>query len=223
MGQKLTLTAADGFTLGAYRADPTGTPKGALVVIQEIFGVNSHIRDVTDRFAELGYVAIAPAIFDRASPGMEVGYDQAGIDAGIKVRAAIPVEQTLLDLQAAIDAVKGIGKIGIVGYCWGGTLAYLAAGKLTGLSAAVGYYGGQIASQFLDVAPKIPTMLHFGETDHGIPLTEVQKIIDRYEEMPIHVYKAGHGFNCDQRGSYDKPSGERALPRTREFFHHTLA
>ena len=223
MGQKLTLTAADGFTLGAYRADPAGTPKGALVVIQEIFGVNSHMRDVTDRFAELGYVAIAPAIFDRASPGMEVGYDQAGMDAGIKTRAAIPVDQTLLDLQAAIDAVKGIGKIGIVGYCWGGTLAYLAAGKLSGLSAAVGYYGGQIASQFLDVAPKIPTMLHFGETDHGIPLTEVQKIIDRYEEMPIHVYKAGHGFNCDQRGSYDAPSAKLAMERTLAFFGKNLA
>ena len=156
MGQKLTLTAADGFTLGAYRADPTGTPKGALVVIQEIFGVNSHMRDVTDRFAELGYVAIAPAIFDRDTPGMEVGYDDAGRDAGIKARAAIPVEKTLLDLQAAADAVKGIGKIGIVGYCWGGTLAYLAAGKLSGLSAAVGYYGGQIASQFLDVEPQDP-------------------------------------------------------------------
>jgi carboxymethylenebutenolidase len=223
MGQKLTLTAADGFTLGAYRADPTDAPKGALVVIQEIFGVNSHIRDVTDRFAELGYVAIAPAIFDRASPGMEVGYDQAGMDAGLKARAAIPVDQTLLDLQAAIDAVKGIGMTGIVGYCWGGTLAYLAAGKLTGLSAAVGYYGGQIASQFLDVEPKIPVMLHFGETDHGIPLTDVQKIIDRYEEMPIHVYNAGHGFNCDQRGSYDKPSAELALTRTLEFFHQNLA
>lgn len=223
MGQKLTLTAADGFTLGAYRADPTETPKGALVVVQEIFGVNSHIRDVTDRFAELGYVAIAPAIFDRASPGMEVGYDQAGMDAGLKARAAIPVDKTLLDLQAAVDAVKGVSKVGIVGYCWGGTLAFLAAGKLTGLSAAVGYYGGQIASQFLDVVPQIPVMLHFGETDHGIPLTEVQKIIDRYEEMPIHAYSAGHGFNCDQRGSYDKAASELALTRTLEFFHQNLA
>jgi len=223
MGQMLTLTAADGFTFGAYRADPTGTPKGALVVVQEIFGVNSHIRNVTDNFAELGYVAIAPAIFDRASPGIDVGYDQAGMDVGLKARAAIPVDQTLLDLQAAIDAVKAIGMVGIVGYCWGGTLAYLAAGKLTGLSAAVGYYGGQIASSFLDVEPKIPTMLHFGETDHGIPLTEVQKIMDRYEEMPIHVYPAGHGFNCDQRGSYDRPSAELALTRTLEFFHQNLA
>jgi carboxymethylenebutenolidase len=223
MGQMLTLTAADGFILGAYRADPTGTPKGALVVVQEIFGVNSHIRNVADNFAELGYVAIAPAIFDRASPGIEVGYDQAGIDVGLKARGAIPIDGTLADLQAAIDAVKGVGKVGIVGYCWGGTLAYLAAGKLTGLSAAVGYYGGQIASSFLDVEPKVPTMLHFGETDQGIPLADVQKIIDRYPDMPVHVYSAGHGFNCDQRGSYDKPSAELALTRTLEFFHQNLA
>ena len=223
MGQMLTLTAADGFVLGAYRADPTGTPKGALVVVQEIFGVNSHIRNVTDQFAGLGYVAIAPAIFDRASPGIELGYDQAGIDTGLKARTDIPIDGTLADLQAAIDAVKDVGKVGIVGYCWGGTLAYLAGGKLTGLAAAVGYYGGQIASSFLDVAPKVPTMLHFGETDHGIPLADVQKIIDRYPDMPIHVYGAGHGFNCDQRGSYDKPSAELALTRTLEFFHQNLA
>ncbi|MDB5364000.1 MAG: dienelactone hydrolase family protein [Rhodospirillales bacterium] len=223
MGQMLALTADDGFTLGAYRADPIGKPKGALVVVQEIFGVNSHIRNVADTFAEMGYVAIAPALFDRATPGIELGYDQAGIDAGLKARAAIPIEETLADLQAAIDAVRDAGKVGIVGYCWGGTLAYLAAGKLAGLSAAVGYYGGQIASSFLDVEPKIPTMLHFGETDHGIPLTDVQKIIDRYEDIPIHVYPAGHGFNCDQRGSYDKPSAELALTRTLEFFHRHLA
>lgn len=223
MGQMLKLTAADGFTLGAYRADPTGTPKGAIVVVQEIFGVNSHVRNVTDRFAELGYVAIAPAIFDRAEPGIELGYDQAGIDAGLAARAGIPIEGTFADLQAAIDAVKSVGKVGIVGYCWGGTLAFAASSKLSGLSAAVGYYGGQIASSFLDLEPQIPTMLHFGETDHGIPLADVQKIIDRYETIPVHIYPAGHGFNCDQRGSYDKPSAELALTRTLEFFHRNLA
>jgi carboxymethylenebutenolidase len=223
MGQMLKLTAADGFILNAYRADPTGTPKGAVVVVQEIFGVNSHIRNVTDNFAEMGYVAIAPAIFDRAEPGIELGYDQAGIDAGLKARGGIPLEGTLADLQAAVNAVAGVGKVGIVGYCWGGTLAFAAAGKLTGLSAAVGYYGGQIVSSFLDVEPKIPVMLHFGETDHGIPLTDVQAIIDKHEGMPIHVYPgAGHGFNCDQRGSYDKASAELALTRTLEFFHQHL-
>jgi carboxymethylenebutenolidase len=223
MGQMLKLTAADGFILDAYRADPTGTPKGAIVVVQEIFGVNSHIRNVADKFAEMGYVAIAPAIFDRAAHGIELGYDQAGVDAGIKARSAIPLEGTLADLQAAVNAVAGIGKVGIVGYCWGGTLAFAAAGKLSGLSAAVGYYGAQIVSQFLDTEPKIPVMLHFGEKDHGIPLTDVQKIIDKYEEMPIHVYAADHGFNCDQRGSYDRPSAELALTRTLEFFHQNLA
>ena len=223
MGQMLKLTAADGFVLDAYRADPAGTPKGAIVVVQEIFGVNSHIRDVTDRFAELGYVAIAPAIFDRAEKGIELGYDQAGIDAGLKARGSIPVDRTLADLQAAVDAVKPTAKVGIVGYCWGGSLAFAAASKLTGLSAAVGYYGGQIAANFLDDEPTIPTLLHFGETDHGIPLTDVKKITDRYPSLPVHIYPAGHGFNCDQRASYDKPSAELALTRTLEFFYQNLA
>ncbi|HEV2675739.1 MAG TPA: dienelactone hydrolase family protein [Aliidongia sp.] len=222
MGQMIELTAADGFKLGAYRADPDGTPKGAIVVVQEIFGVNGHIRNVADGFAAEGYVAIAPAIFDRAQPGIELGYDQAGVDAGIKARSAIPLDGTLADLQAAIDAVEDVGKVGIVGYCWGGTLAFAAAGRLAGLSAAVGYYGGQIVSSFLDVEPQIPIILHFGETDHGIPLTDVQKIIDRYPTLPIHTYQAGHGFNCDQRGSYDKPSAELALTRTLEFFRQHL-
>ncbi|GGF08332.1 carboxymethylenebutenolidase [Aliidongia dinghuensis] len=222
MGQTLKLTAADGFTLDAYRADPSGTPKGAIVVVQEIFGVNSHIRNVTDGFAAAGYVAIAPAIFDRAERGIELGYDQAGIDAGLKARGAIPVDGTLADLQAAVDAVKGVGKVGIVGYCWGGSLAFLAAGRVTGLAAAVGYYGGAIA-QFIDTAPKIPTLLHFGKEDHGIPLTDVDKISTRYPSIPVHLYPAGHGFNCDQRGSYDKPSAELALTRTLEFFNNNLA
>jgi carboxymethylenebutenolidase len=223
MGETLKLTAADGFTLGAYRADPTGTPKGAIVVVQEIFGVNSHIRNVADGYAAAGYVAIAPAIFDRAERDVELGYDQAGIDAGLKARAAIPVEQTLLDLQAAVDAVAGAGKVGIVGYCWGGSLAFLAAGKLSGLSAAVGYYGGQIAGSFIETEPKLPLMLHFGKDDHGIPLTDVEKISERYPSIPVHIYPAGHGFNCDQRGSYDKPSAELALTRTLEFFRNHLA
>jgi carboxymethylenebutenolidase len=223
MGETLKLTAADGFTLGAYRADPTGTPKGAIVVVQEIFGVNSHIRSVADGYAAAGYVAIAPAIFDRAERGIELGYDQAGIDAGLKARAAIPVDETLADLQAAIDAVKGAGKVGIVGYCWGGSLAFLAAGKLSGLSAAVGYYGGQIASAFIETEPTTPLMLHFGKEDHGIPLADVDKISERYPSIPVHLYDAGHGFNCDQRGSYHKPSAELALTRTLEFFRNHLA
>ena len=222
MGKMLKLTTADGFTLDAYRADPAGTPKGAIVVVQEIFGVNSHIRNVADGYAAAGYVAIAPGIFDRAAPGIELGYDQAGIDEGLKARAAIPIEGTLADLQAAIDAVRGAGKVGIVGYCWGGSLAFLAAGKLTGLAAAVGYYGGQI-TQFLDSEPKVPTLLHFGKEDHGIPLADVDKIRARHPGIPVHLYDAGHGFNCDQRGSYDAASAKLALQRTLEFFGTHLA
>jgi len=223
MSQTIELTSADGFKFPAYVAQPAGTPKGGVVVLQEIFGVNSHIRSVADGYAKDGWLAVAPALYDRVQRKYESGYSQDEIQAGIAVRGKITNEQALADTQAAIDYAQQAGKVGIVGYCWGGTLAYLAAGKLTGLAAAVGYYGGQIASSFLEVAPKVPTMLHFGETDHGIPLADVQKIIDRYPDMPIHIYGAGHGFNCDQRGSYDKPSAELALTRTLEFFHQNLA
>src|SRR5262245_51838994 len=145
MGQMLTLKASDGHSFGAYRADPAGTPKGAIVVIQEIFGVNSHIRNVTDRFAKEGYVAIAPAIFDRAEKNFQSGYSADEVAAARNFIGKIPMDQMLLDTQAAIDAVKSAGPVGIVGFCLGGSIAFLAAGKLEGLSAAVGYYGGMVA------------------------------------------------------------------------------
>jgi len=146
VGKTIELKAKDGFTLAAYRADPTGKPKGGLVVIQEIFGVNHHIRNVTDRFAALGYAAVAPALFDRAKRGVDIGYDEAAIETGRNLRGEVKLEDSLLDLQAAIDSLKGTGKIGVVGYCWGGSLAFLAATRLTGIAATVGYYGGMIAA-----------------------------------------------------------------------------
>src|ERR1700757_3789618 len=146
MGKTIELKAADGFTLGAYKAEPTGSSKGGLVVIQEIFGVNHHIRAVADRFAALGYTSLAPALFDRAKRGVDIGYDEASMKQGVEIRAKIKLEDTLFDIAAAIDALKGAGKIGIVGYCGGGSLAFIAAARLAGLSAAVGYYGGMIAA-----------------------------------------------------------------------------
>ena len=169
MGQDITLTASDGFKLGGYRADPAGAPKGAVVVIQEIFGVNHHIRSVCDRLAEEGYVAIAPSIFDRIEPNFQSGYSPDEIAIARKFVANPDWEAMLRDTQAAIDAVKNVGPVGIIGFCLGGSVAYAAATKLSGLSAAIGYYGGAIV-RFADDKPKVPTQLHFGEKDAGIPL-----------------------------------------------------
>jgi carboxymethylenebutenolidase len=222
MGKTLELKAKDGFTLGAYKAEPSGKPVGGLVVIQEIFGVNHHIRAVTDRFSAQGYVSIAPALFDRAKRGVDIGYDEASMKQGVEIRAKIELEDTLLDTAAAIEALKGVGKIGIVGYCWGGSLAFIAAARLDGLSAAVGYYGGMIAAH-AEEKPKIPTLLHFGEKDHGIPLTDVEKVKAARPEVEIYTYPAGHGFSCDERASFDKLSHEKALERTLAFFKKHLA
>jgi carboxymethylenebutenolidase len=222
LGTQVTLTASDGFKLGAYRADPTGKPKGALVVIQEIFGVNHHIRAVCDGFAANGYTAIAPQIFDRYEKNFETGYTP---DEIAKARAVIPKinwPNLMSDTQAAIDAVKSVGKVGIVGYCLGGSVAFLGAAKLTGLTAAVGYYGGQIAAN-IGEKPKVPTMLLFGEKDQHIPMTDVDKIRKAHPDIEIHVYPADHGFNCDERGSYDAPSAKLALERTLAYFGKHLA
>src|SRR6266496_2666111 len=197
VGQDIKLTASDGFKLGGYRADPAGAPKAAIVVIQEIFGVNHHIRSVCDRLAGEGHVEIAPARKFIANP------DWAAM---------------LRDTQAAIDAVKDVGPVGIIGFCLGGSIAYAAAPKLSGLSAAVGYYGGAIV-RFADNKPNVPTQLHFGEKDAGIPLTDVETIKSKRPEVEIFTYPgAQHGFHCDERASYDKASADIAWLRSLDFF-----
>jgi len=221
MGKMIELTASDGFKLGAYKAEPKGPSKGGLVVCQEIFGVNHHIRNVADRFAEQGYTVIAPALFDRAQRGVDIGYTEATIKQGVDIRAKIKLEDTMKDVQAAVSALKGAGKIGVVGYCWGGSLAFLSATRLSGVSAAVGYYGGTIAAH-ADEKPKVPVMLHFGEKDHGIPMSDVEKVKKARPEVKIFTYNADHGFSCDERGSFDKPSHEQALARTLAFFKEHL-
>lgn len=218
MGQDLTLTASDGFQLGAYRADPATAPKAAIVVIQEIFGVNHHIRAVCDRYAAKGYVAIAPAIFDRSQRNFQCGYSPDEVAVARKFIANPDWPAMLRDTQAAIDAVKGVGPVGIVGFCLGGSVAYAAATKLSGLTAAIGYYGGVIA-RFADDKPKVPTMLHFGEKDTSIPLTDVETIRSKRPDVEIFVYPgAQHGFSCDERASYDKASADLAGERSLAFF-----
>jgi len=222
VGQDIKLTASDGFELGAYRADPNGAPKGAVVVIQEIFGVNHYIRKVCDRFAEQGYVAVAPAIFDRIEPNFQSGYSEAEVANARKFVAAPDWPAMLLDTQAAIDSVKDGGPVGIIGFCLGGSVAFAAATKLTGLSAAIGYYGGAIV-RFADDKPTVPTQLHFGAQDHGIPLRDVETIRAKRPDVEVFVYDgAQHGFGCDERGSFDPASAELARQRSLAFFEKHL-
>jgi len=217
VGQDIKLTASDNFQLGAYRADPAGTPKGAIVVIQEIFGVNHHIRAVCDHLAGNGYVAIAPALFDRIEPNFQSGYSPDEVAVARKFIANPDWAAMLRDTQAAIDAAKDVGPVGIVGFCLGGSVAYAAATKLTGLSAAISYYGSLVVRS-ADDKPKVPTQLHFGEKDTGIPLTDVEIIRDKRPDVEIHVYPgAQHGFNCDERASYDKASADLARQRSVDF------
>ncbi len=218
MGQNRQLRATDGFAFGTYEAMPKDKPRGAIVVIQEIFGVNSHIRNVTDGYAAAGYAALAPQIFDRVERNVELGYEQQDMARGIEIaRGKLKMEQTLQDLQAAIDDAKRFGKVGVVGYCFGGLLAWLTATDLEGVSAVVSYYGGGVAGQ-LDRRPRCPVMMHFGAKDAHIPLTDVEKVRKAQPGVIVHVYDADHGFNCDHRGSYDATAAKLARERSLEFF-----
>jgi carboxymethylenebutenolidase len=216
MGTLIELTASDGHRLAAYRADPAGKPRGGLVVIQEIFGVNSHMRSVADGYAADGYLAIAPALFDRAERGFEVGYSPPDIERGRAVRAKVSLDDALKDVAAAIKAATPAGKVGIVGYCWGGTVVWAAATRLDGLACSSPYYGGGIA-EIATERPRCPVMFHFGETDQHIPMTDVEKIRKAQPGQTVHVYAAGHGFNCEQRGSYHAASAKLARERTLAF------
>ena len=224
MGQFTNLTAADGFTVAAYVAQPAGKPRGAVVVVQEIFGVNSHIRAVADRFAEQGYLAVAPATFERIKPGVELGYAEADMTAGFALKTAVEALSgagVLQDIQAAIDhAAQASGaKVGIVGFCWGGLLTWRSACALSGLSAAVPYYGGGITTKREIVRqPRCPVMAHFGDQDHWIPMEGIQAFSKAHPEVEVHVYSANHGFNCDQRASYNEAAATLARKRTLAFF-----
>ena len=217
MGKHFTLTANDQHQLGAYRADAKGPAKGGIVVIQEIFGVNHHIRAVCDRLAEEGYNAVAPALFDRTEKGFECGYTPDEIANARKFVANPNWDAMLKDTQAAIDELKKEGPVGIVGFCMGGSIAFLAATRLNGLSAAVAYYGGQIA-KFADEKPKMPVQMHFGEKDQGIPMTDVEMIKKKQPGAEIYTYPdAPHGFHCDERASFNEAASTAAWPRTMEF------
>jgi carboxymethylenebutenolidase len=200
------LTASDGHELDAYEVHPDGAT-ASIVIVQEIFGVNAHIRSVVDRYASFGYRAIAPALFDRGERGVELGYDDAGRTRGIELVMPIAFDAAMLDVT---------GPVGLIGYCFGGSVAWIAACDLP-IAAAVGYYGGQVPGM-VDRTPSAPTMLHFGELDAGIPLDKVQAVAAAHPDVPVHVYEgADHGFNCDARDQYDARSSAIALGRTLEF------
>lgn len=221
MGNTVELTASDGHKLDAYLAEPSGKPYGLVVVVQEIFGVNSHIRGVADGYAADGYLAVAPALFDRVTRRYKAGYTQPEIAAGVEIMKKIDWDMALKDVAAAIAFGKSAGKAGIVGYCWGGAVAWVAAARLPGVTCAVSYYGGAVPS-LLTEKPQCPVMLHFGETDQSIPVEKAREVVATFPEAESFFYPAGHGFNCDQRGSYDEASAKLARTRTLTFFRKHL-
>ena len=215
MGNMIQLTAVDGHKFSAYRAEPTGKPKGALIVVMEIFGVNSHIKKVTDEYAADGYLAIAPAMFDRVQPGLDIGYTPADIEVGRGIMQKMKLDDAMKDVAAAMKDVASAGKIGIVGYCWGGTVAWKSACTLNGLACSAPYYGGGIPG-LINEKPKCPVMFHWGETDHSIPLEKAKEVAAAHKDQTHYFYPAGHGFNCDQRGSYNAEASKLARSRTLE-------
>jgi carboxymethylenebutenolidase len=216
MGTWIQLTAEDGHGLSAYRAAPTGTPRGGLVVAQEIFGVNSHIQSVCDGYAADGYVAIAPALFDRYERGVDIGYTPPDIARGRELKAMSKTEAALLDVAAARAAAAGAGKVGVIGYCWGGYITWLSAARLPGFACAVAYYGGGMTDAIAE-KPKCPVMAHFGERDTMIPVAGVNALAAAHPDAKVFLYPADHGFNCDQRGSFNAQAAKLARERTLEF------
>jgi len=223
MGKQIELTASDGHRLGGYRAEPSGAQRGAIVVIQEIFGVNNHIRSICDRFADLGYVAVAPALFDRHQRDFQSGYSQDEVQRARAFLGEVDWDAMMRDVEAAVDSVRSEGPLAVVGFCMGGSLAFLAATRIEGIAAAIGYYGSKIAA-YADEVPGCPTQLHFGAEDQGIPLTDVDLVKARRPDCEVHVYEgAGHGFNCDERGSYHPEAAGRAWLRTTAWLDRHMA
>jgi carboxymethylenebutenolidase len=221
MAEWITIMARDGHEFQAWLAPAVGTPKGAVIVIQEIFGVNSHIRSVTERFAEVGYTSIAPSLFDRVRRGLELAYDPTGIQEGQGYAKQLDPAKTMKDVSAALAVVRHAGRVGIVGYCWGGSIAYLADCDLP-VACAVSYYGRAIVSN-LDKKPRHPLQLHYGEHDKSIPPEDVEKVREANPDAELYLYPADHGFNCEQRGSYEPRSAALAQERTLAFFERHVA
>jgi carboxymethylenebutenolidase len=219
MGKMIQLKGSDGVAIGAFQADPAGAPRGGIVVIQEIFGVNKHIRAVADFYAAQGYLAIAPALFDRAEKNSDLGYGDSDRAHGFELLNKSSRGKALVDIAAAVDVARSAGRVGLVGFCWGGALVWFAAAEMPGIDAAVGYYGGGILGA-KDLKPKVPVLLHFGENDDHIPAAGVRELAKDNPQIPIYLYPgAGHAFNRDvDPNAYHAPSADLARQRTLEFF-----
>lgn len=228
MGQWIELAAGDGQPLKAWQARPAGRPRGAVVVLQEIFGVNSHIRAVTDGYAEDGYLALAPATFQRLRPDVELGYEEHDIRVGVGLKAAaeaLPAPGVLADVQAAIHHAARTGncKVAVIGYCWGGLLAWRAASLLDGLAAAVPYYGGGMtAPAELARSPRVPVQAHLSDHDQSVPMSGVEALRQAHPQVELHLYAAPHGFNCDQRAAWNEAAARLARERTLAFLARHL-
>jgi carboxymethylenebutenolidase len=222
MGEWVKLKAGDGFELSAYLAGPAGEPLAGLVIVQEIFGVNGHIRSVADGYAKDGFLAIAPALFDRIERDVELGYEGADMQKAMTFIPKLDMERCMLDVAAAVEfaRVETGKKVGVIGYCLGGTLAWLSATRLK-TAAAVGYYGGRIAN-YASETPHAPVMLHFGSQDAHIPASEVEKVQAAHPEVEIYWYNAGHGFNCDARASFNPLAAKEARDRSLAFLNSHL-
>ncbi len=218
------LTASDGFGFNAYTARPAGKPRGGVVVIHEVWGVNKWVASVADRIARHGFVAVAPNLFDR----VQMGFESEDYEKG-SVRASFPEKmekfdfaKALLDVEAAVKAASAGGKVGITGYCFGGAVTWRACHAGLGLSAGSGYYGGGIAN-YVDLEPQVPLEMHFGDSDKGIPLEQIEALEERHPNVGIYTYHAGHGFCCSDRPhNFDEAACTKASARTLEFFHKHL-
>jgi carboxymethylenebutenolidase len=217
-GQMERMTMSDGAEIGVYHVRPEGERRGGLVLVQEIFGITDHIRELSDDYAGDGYEVLAPALYDREHPGFEAGYTGPDFDCAVELaRKLHPFDLSFADVQTCIDALDG--PVFVVGYCYGGSVAWFAATRMSGVAAASGYYGSMIPAA-ADEEPKVPVILHFGRFDHGIPIEGVEKVIDKHwPKATVHIYEAGHGFNSDRRKDYHEPSAELAKARTLDLFH----
>lgn len=217
-GSMIRMTMADGAEIGVYHAEPQGERRGGLVLVQEIFGITDHIRDLCDGFAADGYEVLAPALFDREAPGFEVAYGGEGLQRGIELSRDIhPIETSVSDVQACVDALKAKGPVFAVGYCYGGSVAWLAAARVEGLAAVSSYYGRLVPES--KETPKVPTIAHFGRHDHGIPIEGVEALAAAEPaNATLYIYDAGHGFNSDRRDDYSPEAAKLARERTLELF-----
>lgn len=216
MGETIRLTSRfDGFELAAYHAKPGDARRGGLLLIQEIFGVTDHIRELADGFAADGYEVIAPAFYDRLEPGFAADYSEAAIQKGVEYSKATPWDQVAGDAQAALDALEGPRFV--AGYCWGGAATWLVACRCEGVAAASAFYGRRI-SELVDETPRCPTILHFGKADASIPMARVDEIRERHPDVPVYLYDAGHGFVSDRRADYHEDSARLARLRTLALF-----